>query len=326
MRAIEYNQYGPPSVLQLTEAPKPFPRDNEILITIRATTVTAGDCRLRALNVPFGFRTLLRLFLGFSRPRRRVLGMELAGDIESVGKAVSKFKPGDSVFAYSGIGMGCYAEYKCMSEDEAVVLKPPNLSYPEAAALSYGGTTALNFLNRAQIKSGETILINGASGAVGSAAVEIAKHFGAEVTGVCSTVNLAWVQSLGADHVIDYTKEEFTGNGKKYDIIFDAVGSAPYSRSKTSLEENGRFLLVNGGLLEMLLIPWIALTSRRKIIGGAAANKVDDLRYLAKLAKAGEFKPAIDRCYPLEGIAEAHAYVDTGRKKGNIVVTLEKVH
>lgn len=326
MRAIEYNQYGPPSVLHLTEAPKPFPRDNEILIKIRATTVTAGDCRLRALNVPFGFRTLLRLFLGFSRPRRRVLGMELAGDIESVGKAVSKFKPGDSVFAYSGIGMGCYAEYKCMSEDEAVVLKPPNLSYQEAAALSYGGTTALNFLNRAQIKSGETILINGASGAVGSAAVEIAKHFGAEVTGVCSTVNLVWVQSLGADHVIDYTKEDFTGNGKKYDIIFDAVGSAPYSRSKTSLEENGRFLMVNGGLLEMLLIPWITLTSRRKIIGGAAANKVDDLRYLAKLAKAGEFKPAIDRCYPLEDIAEAHAYVDTGRKKGNIVVTLEKVY
>ncbi|PCH52112.1 MAG: NAD(P)-dependent alcohol dehydrogenase [Cellvibrionales bacterium] len=323
MRAIEYSQYGPPGVLHVTEVPKPVPGANEILIKIQATTVTAADCRLRALKVPFGFSTISRLFLGFSRPRRQILGMELAGDIESVGKAVSKFKPGDSVFAYVGISMGCYAEYKCMSEDGAVVLKPPNLSYQVAAALSYGGTTALNFLNRAKIKSGEKVLINGASGAVGSAAVEIAKHFGAEVTGVCSTVNLDWVQSLGADHVIDYTQEDFTENGENYDIIFDAVGTAPYSHSKTSLEVNGRFLMVIGGFLDMLLIPWLALTSYRKIIGGAAANKVSDLRYLAKLAEAGEFKPAIDRCYPLEKIADAHAYVDTGRKKGNIVVSLD---
>ena len=324
MRVVEYNQYGPPSVLHLTEVPKPLPRDNEILIRVRATTVTAGDCRLRALKVPFGFRTLSRLFLGFSRPRRRVLGMELAGDIESVGKTVGKFKPGDSVFAYVGIDMGCYAEYKCMSEDGAVVLKPPNLNYQEAAALSFGGTTALNFLNRAKIKSGEKVLVNGASGAVGSAAIEIAKHFGAEVTGVCSSANLKWVRSLGVDHIIDYTKEDFTANGKKYDIIFDAVGSALYRRCKISLEANGRFLMVVGGLLEMMLIPWVALTSRRKLIGGAAANKADDLRYLAKLAEAGEFKPAIDRCYLLEDIAVAHAYVDTGRKKGNVVITLEK--
>ena len=322
MKAVVYTKYGPPEVLRLTEMPKPIPKDNEVLIKILATTVTAADWRVRSLDVPVGFGLISRLVLGISKPKQPILGTELAGEIESVGKDVSKFKAGDPVFAFSGIGMGCHAEYKCMPEDGAVVLKPANLSYDEAAAMSFGGTTALDFFRRGKLRSGEKVLVNGASGAVGTAAVQLAKHFGADVTGVCSTANLELVRSLGADHVIDYTKEDFTRNGETYDVIVDAAGTAPFTRSKGSLKERGRLLQILGSLPDMLQIPWVLMTSSKKVIAGPAAERAEDLRFLAKLAETGEFKPVIDRRYPFEQIAEAHRYVDTGRKKGNVVITL----
>ena len=323
MKAIVYERYGPPDVLELKEVEKPTPMNNEVLIKIRATTVTSGDWRVRGLHMPVGFGLIARLVFGVSRPRQPILGMELAGEIESVGKDVQKFKVGDSVFAFSGAGMGCHAEYKCMPEDGAVALKPPNLTYEEAAAISFGGTTALDFFRRGKLRSGERVLVNGASGGVGTAAVQLAKHFGADVTGVCSNANVELVRSLGATHVIDYTKEDFTQNGETYDIIIDTVGTAPFSRSKDSLKYGGRLLMVLGGLPDMLQIPWVSMMSSKKVIAGPAAERVEDLRFLAKLAEAGEFKPVIDRRYSFEHIAEAHSYVDTGRKKGNVIITLE---
>jgi NADPH:quinone reductase-like Zn-dependent oxidoreductase len=322
MKAIVYERYGPPEVLELKEIPKPIPRDNEVLIKIRATTVTSGDWRVRSLDMPTGFGLISRLMFGISRPRQTIPGTELAGDLESVGKNVRKFKVGDPVFAFSGAGMGCYAEYKCMPEDGPVVRKTANMTYDEAAALSFGGTTALHFFRVGKLESGEKVLINGASGGVGTAAVQLAKHLGANVTGVCSTANIELVLSLGAHHVIDYTQEDFTENGETYDVIVDTVGTAPFSRSKGSLKENGRLLLVLGGLPDMLKIPWVSLTSRRKVIAGPAAERVEDLRFLAELAEAGEFKPVIDRRYSFEQMVEAHRYVDSGRKKGNVIITL----
>jgi len=323
MKAIMYERYGPPDVLELKEVAKPTPRDNEVLIRTHATTVTSGDCRVRSLHMPVGFGLIARLVLGVSRPRQSILGSELAGKVESVGKDVNKFKIGDEVFAFTGARLGCHAEYKCMPEDGAVVLKPANLNFDEAAAISSGGTTALDFFRRAKLQSGEKVVVNGASGGVGTAAVQLAKHFGADVTGVCSTANMQLVRSLGANHVIDYTKQDFTENGETYDIIVDTAGTVPFSRSKASLKDRGRLLLVLSGLPDILQMPWVSMTSSKKVIAGPAAGRAEDLRFLAELAEAGEFKPVIDRRYPLEQIAEAHRYVDTGRKKGNVIITLE---
>ncbi len=323
MKAVVYERYGPPEVLQFKEVEKPTPRDNEVLVKIHATTVTSGDWRVRSLNVPVGFKLIMRLVFGVSRPKQPILGTELAGVVESVGKDVSKFKVGDSVLAFCDASMGCHAEYKCMPESGAIALKPANMAYEEAAALSFGGMTALDFFNRAKLKRGERVLINGASGAVGTAAVQLARHFGADVTGVCSATNVELVRSLGASHVIDYTKEDFTKNGETYDVIVDTVGTAPFSRSKASLKKGGRLLMVLAGLPDMLRIPWVSMTSSKKAVAGPAATRAEDLRFLAKLAEAGEFKPVIDRRYPFEQIAEAHRYVDTGRKRGNVVITLE---
>jgi NADPH:quinone reductase-like Zn-dependent oxidoreductase len=322
MKAAVYERYGPPDVIELKDVAKPTPKDNEVLIKTHATTVTSGDWRARSLHMPAGFGLMGRLFFGVSKPRQPILGTELAGEIESVGKDVRKFKVGDKVFAFSGASMGCHAEYKCMPEDGAVALKPANLTYDEAGAISFGGTTALAFFRRANLQSGERVLVNGASGGVGTAAVQLATHSGAHVTGVCSTSNVELVRSLGATHVIDYTKEDFTKNGETYDVIVDTVGTAPFSRSKHSLKRGGRLLLVLGGLPDMLQIPWVSMTSRKKVIAGPAAVRAEDLRFLAELAEAGAFKPVVDRRYPFEQIAEAHRYVDTGRKKGNVVITL----
>lgn len=322
MKVCVYERYGSPEVLQLKEVEKPTPKDNEVLIKILATTVTSGDWRVRSLNVPAGFGLIMRLVFGVSKPKQPILGSELAGVIESVGKDVRKFKAGDQVFAFSDAAMGCHAEYKCMPEDGAVALKPSNLTYDEAAALSFGGTTALSFFRKGKLQSGEKVLINGASGGVGTAAVQLARHFGADVTGVCSSANVEWVRSLGATHVIDYTKQDFTQNGETYDVIVDTVGTAPFSRSKASLKERGRLLMVLAGLPDMLQAPWVSLTSSKKVIAGPATVQAEDLRFLAGLAEAGEFKPVIDRRYPFEQIVEAHRYVDTGRKKGNVVITL----
>ena len=324
MKAIVYERYGPPEVLELMEVAKPTPKHNEVLIKTHATTVTSADWRVRSLEVPLGFRLIVRLVFGISKPKQPILGSELAGVIESIGKDVAKFKVGDQVFAFSDASMGCHAEYKCMPQDGAVVLKPPSLSYDEAAALSFGGTTALDFLRRGKLQSGEKVLVNGASGGVGTAAVQLAKYFGADVTGVCSTANMELVRSLGARHVIDYTKEDFTQNGETYDVIMDTVGTAPFSRSKDSLKAGGRLLMVLAGLPDMLRIPWVSVTSSKKVIAGPVAVRAEDLRFLAGLAEAGEFRPVIDRRYPFEQIAQAHSYVDTGRKKGNVIITLER--
>jgi len=323
MKAVVYERYGPPEVLQLKEVEKPIPKDNEVLIKTHATTVTAGDWRVRSLNVPTGFGLIMRLVFGITKPKQPILGSELAGEIESVGKDVSKFKVGAPVFAFSDVAMGCHAEYKCMPEDGMIVLKPDSISYEQAAALSFGGTTALDFFRKANLQCGEKVLVNGASGSVGTAAVQLAKHFGADVTGVCSTANVELVESLGANHVIDYTKQDFTKNGENYDIIIDTAGTAPFSRSKHSLKPDGRLLLVLAGMPAMLQIPWVSMTSSRKIIAGPATGSVEDLRFLAELADAGEFKPVIERCYPFEDIVDAHSYVDTGRKKGNVIITMQ---
>jgi NADPH:quinone reductase-like Zn-dependent oxidoreductase len=277
---------------------------------------------VRSLDVPAGFGLVTRVIFGILRPRKHILGSELAGEVESVGAGVSKFKAGDQVFAYPGAAMGCYAEFRCMPESGAVARKPAGLTYDEAAALSFGGTTALEFFRRGKLQAGDRVLVNGASGAVGTAAVQLARHFGADVTGVCSTANVELVRSLGANRVIDYTAEGFTERGERYDIIVDTAGTAPFSRSKDSLKEKGRLLLVFAGLADMLQAPWVSMTTGTKVIAGPAAGRAEDLRFLAALAEAGEFKPVIDRRYPFEQIVEAHRYVDAGHKKGNVVITL----
>lgn len=322
MKAVVYEQYGPPEVLKLREVAKPKPKPNEVLIKIRATTVTSADRRARSLDVPAGFGLMSRLAFGVSRPRQPILGSELAGDVESVGQDVRTFKVGDPVFAFSDTGMRCYAEYRCLPENGALALKPANLSYEEAAAMSFGGTTALYFIRKGKLRSGEKVLVNGASGAVGTACVQLARHFGAEVTGVCSTANVDLLRSLGATHVIDYTQEDFTRNAQTYDLIIDTVGTAPFSRCKASLTERGRLLLILATLPEMLQIPWLSLTHKKSVIAAMATGRQQDLRFLAGLAESGKFTPVIDRRYPIEQIVEAHRYVDTGRKKGNVIITL----
>jgi len=322
MKAIVYRRFGPPEVLELAELPKPVPKGREILVRVRATTVTAADWRCRSRVVPKGFGLLAGAFLGFSRPRHPVLGSELAGEIEAVGEAVSTFKVGDPVFAYAGTTFGCYAEYRCVPEDGAVAPKPPNLSFDEAAVLPFGGTTALGFLRRAGLQAGERVLVNGASGACGTAAVQLAKHLGAEVTGVCSGANVELVRSLGADRVIDYTKEDFSHGGDRYDVVVDTAGTAPFSRSQGALADRGRLVQILGALPDMLRAPWVSLTSGKKIIAGSPGWRPEDLRLLAELARAGLYRPVIDRRYRLEQMVEAHRYVDLGHKKGNVVVTL----
>jgi len=322
MKAVVCPRYGAPDVLELREVAKPTPKDREVLIKVRATTVTSGDCRVRSLNFPKGFGLIGPLALGMSKPRQPILGTELAGEIESVGKDVRKLKVGDEVFAFSGAAMGCYAEYKLMPEEGAVARKPANLTYEEAATLSFGGTTALSFFRRGRVQKGDDVLVNGASGGVGTSVVQLAKHFGAAVTGVCSTGNLDLVRSIGADEVIDYTKEDFTQNGRAYDVIVDTVGTAPFSRSGGSLKKGGRLLLVLSTLPDTLEGLWVSMTSDKKVIAGPAAGRQEDVRLLARLAESGEIKPVIDRRYPLEEIVEAHRYVDTGHKRGSVVIAV----
>jgi NADPH:quinone reductase-like Zn-dependent oxidoreductase len=320
MKAVVCTRYGPPDVLELKEIAKPAPKSNELLIRIHATTVTSGDCRIRSLNTPRGFGLISRFVLGLSKPKRPILGTELAGEVTQVGDKVTRFKVGDEVFALCGSAMGCYAEYVCLREESPVVQKPANLTYDEAAALPFGGTTALHFLSRGKLREGERVLINGASGGVGTAAVQIAKFFGAEVTAVCSAANADMVRTLGAARVVDYTKEDFTKHGETYDVIVDTVGTAPFSRCKGSLREGGRLLLVLATLPQMLQIPWVSMIDSKQIIAGPAPERAADLLFLADLAEAGAFTPVIDRCYPLEEIVEAHRYVDVGHKRGNVVI------
>jgi NADPH:quinone reductase-like Zn-dependent oxidoreductase len=320
VKAIVATGYGAPEVLQLQQVEKPTPRDNELLIKVHASTVNAGDVRMRSFTVPPLLWLPARVALGFSKPKQPIYGMELAGEVEAVGKNVRRFKAGDQVFASTlEAQFGAHAEYKCLPEDGAVAVKPQAMTYEEAATLPIGAQTALFFLKAANIQPGQNVLINGASGSVGTFAVQLAKHFGAEVTGVCSTGNLALVTSLGADRVIDYTREDFTTRGERYDIILDAVGKTTFSQCQGVLKPNGYYLntVMVGAALQQR---WYAMTTGKQIIGGTVVPRVEALVFLKELSEAGRLKSVIDRCYPLEQMVEAHRHVETGRKKGNVVV------
>jgi NADPH:quinone reductase-like Zn-dependent oxidoreductase len=317
MKAIVYTKFGPPEVLHLQEVRKPAPKDNEVLIKIYATTVVKEDPDMRASP---GFN-------GFLKPRNPILGQELAGEVEAIGNAVTRFKPGDQVF---GIDMfGAYAEYKCMPENGALAIKPANMSYEDAVSIPNGALTALPFLrDKGNVQSEQNVLIYGASGSVGAAAVQLARYYGADVTGVCSTANLEWVKSLGADQVIDYTQEDFTENGKTYDIIFDTVGKGSFSECKGSLTDKGIYLATVPTPIMMIQALWTANRGGKKVKFVAAglrpaSEKIKDLIFLTELIEAGKMKAVIDRCYPLEHMVEAHRYVEKGHKKGNVVITVE---
>jgi NADPH:quinone reductase-like Zn-dependent oxidoreductase len=327
MKAIVWTAYGPPDVLQLKEVEKPTPKDNEVLIRIYATTVTAGDCEMRSLRFPLFLSLPMRAYVGLRRPKRMtILGQELAGEIEAVGKDARLFKEGDQVFGTPGFGLGAYAEYKCLPEEPregVLVIKPANMTYEEAAAVPVGGLEALHFLRKGNIQSGQKLLINGAGGSIGTMAIQLAKYFGAEVTGVDSAGKLDMLRSIGADQVIDYTQEDFTKSGETYDAILDVVGKSPFSGSVRSLKQNGRYLLANPPLSQMVRARWTSMTGSKKVIFGAGSPTTEDLVFLKELIEAGKIEPVIDRSYPLEQTAEAHRYVEKGGKKGNVVITVE---
>ncbi|WP_042162100.1 NAD(P)-dependent alcohol dehydrogenase [Paenibacillus gorillae] len=295
MKAAICTRYGPPDVVQIQEIGMPSVQDNEVLIKLHATTVTPGDCVIRSSKM-----LLMRLFFGILKPRKQILGSELSGIIEEVGSNVTKFQKGDEVFAYRGMKLGAHAAYITLPEHGVLTIKPARLTHQEAAAIAFGGTTALHFLRKGNVQAGMHILINGASGSVGSSAVQLAKHFGAEVTAVCGSSNVDWVKKLGADHVIDYTKEDFMKSGKRYDLIFDAVGKSSNPAGKAALTANGKFISVKGGI---------------------ARENLEDLLFLKQLVEDRAFQPVIDRSFPFEQIASAHAYVEQGHKKGNVVIT-----
>ena len=319
MKAAVCERYGPPEVVQIREMPKPVAAEDEVLVRAFATTVNSGDTRVRALRVPRGLKLMMRLKLGFTKPKNPIGGFELAGQVEAVGGAVTGFQPGDRVIVSRGFDFGCHAEYVTVAEHGAIAKIPANLSYQDAVALCFGGTTALTFFRLGKLAAGETILINGASGAVGTIAVQLAKHLGAEVTAVCSGANAELVRGLGADHVIDYQTEDFTRNGKRYDVIMDTHGNAPYSRVKGSLEPGGRFLLVIGNLPQMVTASWQKATINASIKDSSVT--ADGYGNLMSLAEQGVLKPVIDSVLPFEQIVEAHRRVDGGHKVGSVVLT-----
>ena len=322
MKAITNREYGTPNVLRLEDIEKPFPKNNEILIKICSTVVTSGDARIRALNVPFGFKLITKLVFGFFKPKRPVLGVVFSGIIETTGKDVKEFKVGDEVFGTS-TNFGCHAEYVVIPETGAITLKPTNISFDEAAAIPFGSLTSLKYLRDfGKIKSGQKILINGASGVLGVYGVQLAKYYGADVTGICSTPNIELVRSLGADKVIDYTTNDFTKNGETYDIIYDTVGKITFYRCKKSLNKNGVLLLAAAGLLQYFQVLTTSIASRKKVIAGVAVFNKKDLNVIKGFIDKGKIRPVISKRFPLSHTADAHVYVDTGHKVGSVVVNL----
>lgn len=321
MKAVICTRYGSPEVLQLCEVDKPIPRDNEVLIKIHATTVSSADGIMRKSE-----SFVSRVILGFSKPRKkyRIMGLELAGEIEAIGRTVERFKQGDKIFGFTGFNPGTYAEFKCMSEKGSLALKPSNISFEEAASIVDGASTAHFFLkDKANIQEGQKILIIGASGSIGIFAVQLAKIFGAEVTGICSSSSLNLVKSLGADKVIDYTKEDFATAGKKYDIIFDTAGKSSFRHSKSSLTKNGLYLVTTGAIIKNYLLTFYTrIASRKKFIFAMSVEKNEALKFIKELIEDGKLRTVIDKTYSLEQIVEAHRYLESGNKKGNIVITV----
>jgi NADPH:quinone reductase-like Zn-dependent oxidoreductase len=330
MKAIVYREYGSPDILRLQEITKPAPKDNEVLIRVNATSVNYGDLvarnfkeiSAREFTMPFIMWLLAKISFGLSKPNITVLGSEFSGEIEETGKNVKNFKPGDQVFGYLGQSMGAYAEYFCIPENGVVAIKPANMTYEEAAVVPYGAIMALSLLRKANLQPGQKVLINGASGGIGSAAVQIARHLGAEVTGVCGTPRLNFVKSLGAAKVIDYTKEDFTQNGETYDLIFDILGKSSFSRCQNSLKQNGRYLLASFKMKQLLQMLWTSISGSKRVICAIAPGSVEDLNSVKELIEAGKIKAVIDRCYPMEQAGEAHRYVEEGHKKGNVAIAV----
>jgi NADPH:quinone reductase-like Zn-dependent oxidoreductase len=323
MRAVVCTAYGPPDVLQLRDVVRPVPKDDEVLVRIRATTVSAADCELRRFDFAPWIWLPIRLAFGIRRPRQPVLGQELAGDVDSVGKDVRSLKKGDRVFSATGIGLGAYAEYICLRENPeggAITTMPANLSYEEAAAVPYGGGEALQFLRKGNVRSGQKVLVNGAGGSFGTFAVQLAKVLGAHVTAVDSAAKLEMLRTIGADCVIDYSREDFTGRPETYDVIFDVVRNTPSGRMVRLLTENGRLLMANPGFLQIVRARWAARGSKKRVSFAASGPTSEDLAHLRDLVEAGRLRPVIDRRFPLEQMVEAHRYAETGQKLGNIVV------
>ena len=331
MKAIVYTSYGSPDVLQLKEIAKPTPKDNEILVRVYATSIGFGDILARKFDqisprdfsMPFFLWLPARIAIGISKPNKHILGSEFAGEVEGVGSAVKRFQRGDKVFGFLSSNFGANAEYLCMPETGVVALKPTNMSYEEAAVVPYGALTALSLLKKVNIQPGQKVLINGASGAIGSAAVQLAKNvYGAHVTGVCGTPRLDFVKQLGADAVIDYTREDFTQNGETYDLIFDILGKSTFSRCQHSLTPNGRYLLASFKTKQLLQMLWTSKMGSQKVICTLSSESPEALEYVKELAEAGKLKSILDRCYPLEQTAEAHRYIEAGHKQGNVVITI----
>ena len=330
MKAAVYTEFGPPQVLKLNDVATPTPRDNEILVKVYAASVNVGDLWARnfkdisprKFTMPLPLWLPSRLYFGLSKPRVNILGSEFAGVVEATGRDVKRFRKGDPVFGYRGQKMGAYAEYLCMPEDGLVAGKPANMTFEQAAVASYGTLTALNLLRHVNVQPGQKVLINGASGGIGSAAIQLANYFGAEVTAVCGTQRIEFVKSLGADHVIDYTKEDFTENGETYDLIFDIPGKSSFSRCKDSLKPDGRILYASFKMKQVFEMLLTSRTDGRKVICALSGEKPEDLLFIKEMVEAGKIKSIVDRCYPLEQAAEAHRYAESGQKRGSVVITL----
>ena len=322
MKAVIWTRYGPPEVLQIQEVEKPAPKENEVLIKVHATTVETGDCELRRYRLHNWFYMLFRPYFGLFRPRLvKTLGQQLSGEIEALGSGVTKFKIGDAIFA--GVErMGATAEYICLPENSAIVIKPNEISFEEAAAVTVGGINALHFLKKASIQPGQKVLIYGSSGAIGTFAVQLAKHMGAEVSAVCSSGKIELVKSLGAAHIIDYTRQKLSDTHQHFDVVFDTIGKSPYAESLSVLKPGGIYLLANPTLRQQLRSYWTQLTSGKRTTCRLAQNSAEDLNYLKQLIEQDKLKVVVDRCYPMEKIVEAHRYVEQGHKNGNVVVTI----